>query len=84
MAVLGELGRHPVMDIAKSLSIKYWLRLESGTENMILNKAYEESSNNRSEWVQEIQSLLCENGYGDIWQNPKLANKDSFHKVFRE
>ena len=36
------------------------------------------------DWVQGIQSLLCENGFGEIWINPTSVNKDTFHKFFRQ
>ena len=84
MAVQTELGRYPVTNSAKSFVIKYWLRLQSGTKNIVLNEAFTECSRNRHEWTQGIQSLLCENGFGDVWINPESVNKDTFHKVFRE
>ena len=34
--------------------------------------------------MQGIQSLLCENGFGNVWVNPSSVNKDTFHKYFRE
>ena len=84
MAVQAELGRNPVMNSAKSFAVKYWLRLKSGTQNNILNEAFDECSRNNHEWMQGIQSLLCENGYGNVWINPESVNKDTFHKVLRE
>ena len=36
-AVNAELGRCPIMHKASGLSVKYWLRLENGTEKSILN-----------------------------------------------
>ena len=28
--------------------------------------------------------MLCENGFGFVWEYPQTVNKDSFHKFFRE
>ena len=84
MAVQAELGRNPVMNSAKSFAVKYWLRLKSGTRNNVLNEAFDECSRNKHEWMQGIQSLLCENGFDNVWINPESVNKDTFHKVFRE
>jgi len=40
-AVQGELGRMPIINTSKGLLIKYWLRLSWGTENKLLNEAYQ-------------------------------------------
>ena len=40
-AVQGELGRSPITNTAKGLTIKYWLRLHSGTKNKLLNECYQ-------------------------------------------
>ena len=82
-AVQGELGRMPIVSIARGLAIKYWLRLNSGTENRLLNESYKICVQNNHDWIQSIQSMLCENGFGDVWTNPALVDKESFHKYFR-
>ena len=35
-------------------------------------------------WIQGVQYLLMENGFGDVWIRPDIVNKDSFHKYFRK
>ncbi len=37
---LGELGRYPILIKSVVLGILYWWRLEMGTENPLLNSAY--------------------------------------------
>ena len=83
-AVQAELGRYPISNSAKSFAIKYWLRLHSGTGNALLNEAYNVCHQNEYEWVQGINYLLCENGFGNVWANPTSVNKDNFHKYFRQ
>ena len=84
VAVQGELGRFPISNTAKSVVIKYWLRLNAGTKNVLLNEAYNMCVNSNLGWIQGVQYLLCENGFGNIWQNPNTVNKDCFHKYFKQ
>ena len=84
MAVQAELGRYPIINSAKSFAVKYWLRLKSGTENIVLNEVFKECTQHEHEWVQGIQSIMCENGFGNVWINPSSVNKDTFHKYFRK
>ena len=51
-------------------------------KNLPLNNAFEECCVNRFEWAQSNQSMLCENGFGYVWDNPMAVDKDSFHKYF--
>ena len=83
-AVQAELGRYPISNSAKSFAIKYWLRLHSGTGNALLNEAYNVCHQNEYEWLQGINTFLCENGFGNVWANPTSVNKDNFHKYFRQ
>ena len=39
-AVNSELGRFPILNNALSFAVKYWIRLNSGTSNKILNEAF--------------------------------------------
>ena len=82
--VRGELGRYPISHTAHAFAIKYWLRLCSGTENILLNEAYNVCSHNQYEFIQSIQYLLCGNGFGDVWSNPHSVNKHTFHKTFKQ
>ena len=40
--------------------------------------------NNNHDWIQGVQYLLCENGFGNVWANPNSVNKDNFHKYFKQ
>ena len=83
-AVRGELARYPITHTAYAFAIKYWLRLCSGTSNTLLNEAYNVCLHKQYEYIQCIQHLLCENGFGDVWLNPNSVNKDHFHKIFKQ
>ena len=83
-AIVGELGRYPLSNTAKASCIKYWLRMNAGTENILLNEAYTECLQNRHEYIQGIQYLLQENGFGSVWVDPYSVHKDTFHKYFKQ
>ena len=55
-----------------------------GQKNVILNEAFKTCVNLNSEWLQGIQSLLCVNGFGNIWLDPHSANGETFHKIFQQ
>ena len=83
-AVRLELGIHTMDAKAHSLAIKYWLRLETGTSNFLLNQAYNESKFMNTQWLQGIQYLLTNNGFGDVLAQPHSVHPTLFHKTFRE
>ena len=62
--------------------IKYWCRLESGTKNIMLNAAYKESKIVGTDWINEISSLLCRNGYAIVFENPQSVNLNIFQNIF--
>ena len=81
--VMAELARYPIMHNAHALAIKYWLRLKSGTHNKLLNEAYKVTENEKHDWYQSIQHLLCTNGFRNIWLDPNSENINTFHKTFK-
>ena len=83
-AVVAELGRYPVSNTAKASCIKYWLRINAGTKNRLLNEAYSVCVENRHDYFQGIQYLLQENGFGSVWCDPYTVHKDTFHKYFKQ
>lgn len=82
-AVMGELGRYPIVYNAWSHSIKYWLRLNAGTKNTVLNEAYQVVLAEKHDWIQSIQYLLCKNGFRNVWLSPNEVNMEHFHKIFK-
>ena len=72
---LGELGRFPVELKAIRQSILYWLRLEQGTENPLLNLAFHDCKFLKMNWLTNIQQLLSSNGLGNVWDNVSKLHK---------
>ncbi len=64
---LGELGRYPILIKQIVLGILHWWRLEQGTENTLLNKAFIVTKEENHPWLQNIKYLLYKIGLGDIW-----------------
>ena len=78
-----ELGITPIDNKMHGLAIKYWLRLEQGTKNYLLNESYNENTKSNFEWSEGIKALLHKNGFGDVWQYPLSVDSLYFHKKFK-
>ena len=72
---LNELGRYPIQIRRTVLTVLYWLRLEKGTENTLLNKAFNTMKQENHPWLQNIQYALSQVGLGDIWFHSKNCEK---------
>ena len=82
--VSAELGRMPITHKAWGLVIKYWIRLENETRNRLLNEAYVTAKRKYIDWIQNVQYMLCRNGFIDVWLNPSQYDYRGFHRVFVE
>ena len=78
------MGRFPITHKAWGQSIKYCVRLESGTGNKLLNEAFYQTKRDSHEWIQSIENMLRTNGFRDVWMNPRCYDLRSFHKAFTE
>jgi uncharacterized protein YbaR (Trm112 family) len=81
---MAELGRHPIHNKVWALAANYWLRLEQGTPNLLVNKAYSEAKRERHQWVQGIRYLLMRNGFGYAWETPSSINPKHFGRSFQQ
>ena len=64
------------------MAIKYSIRLNSGTENCLLNEAYKMSQAENHHWLHSIHHLLNIHGFSDIWNNPSIPVY-TFLKAFK-
>ena len=83
-AIYCELGVFPIENQALSLTIKYWLRLVKGTENILLNECYKEAIDHDFEWLQSVKATLSINGFRNVWINPHSVHYEHFHKIFKQ
>ena len=84
---MAELGRFPLSFKIWTLCIKYWLRLENSTDNVIVNNAMLCVKNENHEWLQNIKYILQLNGFGNRWNNPIVSHHayiDRFALSFRK
>ena len=72
----GELGRFPLQHRIILLTLMYWLRLEQGTKNPLLNIAYLTMKKENHQWRRDIEYFLWKIGYGNIWLSPEKLSKD--------
>ena len=73
-ACRAEHGRFPICFKMWKLCLQYWLRLENGTDNIILNQVYQCNKEENHYWYQSIKYLLCINGLGNIWYCPPIGH----------
>ena len=83
-ACRGELGRFPICNKIWSLAIKYWLRLEHGTDNVFLNNAYNCAKTENHKWVQQVYGILKTYGMGHVWNNPLAFSTQTIGKSFEQ
>ena len=50
-----KLGRFPICFKLWKLCLQYWLRLKNGTDNIILNQAYQYTKEENHCWYQSIK-----------------------------
>ena len=73
---LGELGRYPVQHWMILLTVMYWLRLEQGTKNTLLNIAYLSMKKENHQWRRDMEYFPWKIGYRNIWLNPEKWSKN--------
>ena len=57
------------------------MRLANGTNNVLLNNAFQTVKEENHEWLQNIKYLLNLHGFGKQWNNP-IVNHEVFSKHF--
>ncbi len=77
-ACAGELGRLPLRNRVHSLAVRYWLRVEQGTPNTLLNATFDCAKLEFYPWMQDIRHLLYSNGLGYVWQDPASIRPKQF------
>ena len=72
---LGELGRFPIEIKIILLNLFYWLRLEQGSSNPLLDQAFLTMKRENHPWLENVKYLLFKIGCRDIWEFPTLWTK---------
>ena len=72
------LGRTSIENQILYMIVKYWLRLEQGSENEIVNNASRVAKAENHEWVESIKYFLFRNGFVYAWDNPHWVHPKLF------
>ena len=63
---------------------QYWLRMEQGSCNLILNEAYQTCKLENHPWYQATKNILYKNGMGNVWENPHFSTTKSLGKQLKQ
>ncbi len=63
-ACAGESGPLPLRNRVQSLAVRYWLCMEQGTPNILLNATFDCAKSEFHLWMQDVRHLLYSNGLG--------------------
>ncbi len=77
-ACAGELGLPLLSNRVQSLVVRYWLRMEQGTPNILLNAAFDCAKSEFHLWMQDVRHLLYSNGLGYAWEDPASLRPKQF------
>ena len=77
LVVLGELGRFSIGHETGIAHIMYWIRLEQGTPNPVLNNAFKECQLGAHTCKQSANYTLARRGLSHIYSNPLATSKGS-------
>ena len=77
-----ELEKFPLQFKGHAQMVKYFLRIAQGTGNKLLDEAYASSQETDSTWIQNVERFLKSNGFANVFTNPCMVNKDTFHRIF--
>ena len=80
---MAELRRYPLSHNIWITVIKYCVRLCNGTENSLLNAAYQMACGGNHPWVQAVYNMMSVDGLKDIWFDPPNP-KGGSHNVVKQ
>ena len=87
VGIYGELCRYPLYISRYVRIIKYWCKIVN-TNNILLSTVYkialDDHLKGRTNWVSNIKTLLCENGFGYIWEFPNRFVLNNFHTEIKQ
>ena len=64
--------------------IKYFIRLSKGTENPILDEAFQCAKTIQTQWYQSVESLLKVNGFAYVVQGDRTLDNRNFPLIFKQ
>ena len=64
--------------------IKYLMWLLNGTNNPILDEAFQSAKFNEARWYQSIHTLLRANGFTYVLDDSLIFDREAFPRVFKQ
>ena len=64
--------------------IKYLMRLLNGTNNPILDEAFQSAKFNGTTWCQSIHTFLRANGFAYVLDDSLIFGREAFPQVFKQ
>ena len=87
VAVTSELGRLPLVINCLTTVIRFWLHIITLDHDRFVFKCYEfqlrKVSRNENCWAQQVKQLLFSTGFGYIWLQQFVYNKQLFLEEFK-
>ena len=84
MVTLTELGRFPITLNIWTQMIKYLMWLLNGTNNPILDEAFQSAKFNETRWYQSIHTLLRANGFAYVLDDSLIFDRETFPWMFKQ
>ena len=86
---------YPLSINIQSRTISFWAKVMVNRTNYIASMIYDNNVSNRTyslneqrtlktKWLDNINYLLCSNGYGNIWENQTNFNVNWLTKYFKQ
>ena len=87
--VYGELDRMPMKCVRFVNIVRYWLKIVHGEKSRYVTKCYMNAlrtveTNDEKSWVNSLKAVLEQNGFGDVWLQQGVGDRDIFLKVFKQ
>ncbi len=67
--------------LVQFLALAYWLRMEEGTENVLLNNAFNSMKRENHPWLQNVYFFLFKIRLKEVWLVPHVWSKRSLKIV---
>ena len=84
--IYGELNRLPCVRLVNI--VRYWLKIVHGEKPRYVTKCYMNAlaveTNDVKCWFNCLKAMLEQNGFGDVWLQEGVGNREIFPKVFKQ
>lgn len=88
--IYGELGIYPLIIVIQSRAISFQTKLNINGNNNTAIAMYSilyslhQQRNLKSKWLENINNLICSNGYRNVWECHNEVNTKWFVKSFKQ